>query len=162
MTSAILDHLWQSTLILCLAGLLTLLLRRNSAAARYWLWFAASVKFLVPLWLLSAVATRWISLIPSPALSAPALELGQRLSAPFIPPVSAGALVAASPVLPLAHVSTVLLILWSLGCATVLLSWFIRLRRIQRAVCSAKPLWLDAPIPVRESSSSMQPGLVGI
>jgi hypothetical protein len=52
----ILDHLWQSTVILCLAGLLTLLLRKNSAGARYWLWFAASVTFLIPLsiWWLGA------------------------------------------------------------------------------------------------------------
>jgi hypothetical protein len=29
------EHLWQSTAILCLAGALTLLFRKNSAGARY-------------------------------------------------------------------------------------------------------------------------------
>ena len=40
------NHLWQSTLFAALAGLLTLAFRRNRAQVRYWLWLAASVKFL--------------------------------------------------------------------------------------------------------------------
>ena len=42
------DHLWQSTVVALVAALLTLLLRKNHARARYWLWLAASLKFLVP------------------------------------------------------------------------------------------------------------------
>ncbi len=42
------NHLWQSTLFAVAAGLLTLALRKNHARARYWLWLAASLKFLVP------------------------------------------------------------------------------------------------------------------
>src|SRR5262245_7562005 len=45
-------HLWQSTVFAAAIGLLTLLLRRNRASVRYWLWFAASFKFLVPFSLL--------------------------------------------------------------------------------------------------------------
>jgi len=41
-------HLIQSTVFAALMGLLTLLLRNNRAATRYWVWFAASLKFLVP------------------------------------------------------------------------------------------------------------------
>ncbi|HEY4086378.1 MAG TPA: hypothetical protein VGM43_10595 [Bryobacteraceae bacterium] len=41
-------HFWQSTLVAIGLGLLTLLLRRNSARMRYWVWLAAVVKFLVP------------------------------------------------------------------------------------------------------------------
>jgi bla regulator protein blaR1 len=48
MILAVLNHLWQSTLWLGGAGLLTLLLRHAGAHTRYWLWFAASVKFIVP------------------------------------------------------------------------------------------------------------------
>jgi beta-lactamase regulating signal transducer with metallopeptidase domain len=44
----VIDHLWQSTLFAIAAGLLTLAFRRNRARVRYALWFAASVKFLVP------------------------------------------------------------------------------------------------------------------
>ncbi len=44
----ILNHLWQLTLCLGVAGALTLLLRDNAAAARYRIWLAASLKFLLP------------------------------------------------------------------------------------------------------------------
>src|SRR5271167_4567054 len=46
------NHLWQSTLCLVIAGLLTLVLSKNHARARYGLWLAASVKFLIPFSLL--------------------------------------------------------------------------------------------------------------
>src|SRR5215831_15248899 len=46
------SHLWQSTLFCVIAGLLTLMLRKNRARARYGLWLAASVKFLIPFSLL--------------------------------------------------------------------------------------------------------------
>jgi beta-lactamase regulating signal transducer with metallopeptidase domain len=55
------DHLWQSTLFAVAAGLLTLAFRRNRARVRFALWFAASVKFLVPfsviVWLGSLIAS---------------------------------------------------------------------------------------------------------
>src|ERR1700739_692016 len=49
---AVANHLWQSTLFVVMAALLTLTLRNNHARARYWLWLAASLKFLVPFSLL--------------------------------------------------------------------------------------------------------------
>ena len=49
------NHLWQSTLLAGIAGLLMLLLRKNRAHARYCLWLAASAKFLVPFSLLMLV-----------------------------------------------------------------------------------------------------------
>ena len=42
------NHLWQSTLLALVAGLLTLTLTHHRAQLRYVLWLAASVKFLVP------------------------------------------------------------------------------------------------------------------
>ena len=51
------NHIWQSTLFAIAAGLLTLALRKNHARARYWLWLAASVKFLVPFSLLVGVGS---------------------------------------------------------------------------------------------------------
>ncbi len=58
MIGALLDQLWQSTVFLCLAGELTLALRSNGAHARDWLWFAAAMKFLVPVAALSARVPR--------------------------------------------------------------------------------------------------------
>jgi bla regulator protein blaR1 len=52
-----LNHLWQSTLFALCAGMLTLALRKNRASVRYWLWLAASLKFLVPFSLLVALGS---------------------------------------------------------------------------------------------------------
>ncbi len=53
-TSSILAHLLQSTLFAVLVALFVQAFRSSAARVRYWLWFAASVKFLLPLsWLAS-------------------------------------------------------------------------------------------------------------
>jgi len=46
--SPLANHLWQATLCVAAAWLLTLAFSRNRAAVRYWIWLAASVKFLIP------------------------------------------------------------------------------------------------------------------
>src|SRR5688572_618520 len=53
MFTEIVNHLWQSTLIAAAIAALAAMLREDGAHARYWLWWAASVKFLVPFSLLS-------------------------------------------------------------------------------------------------------------
>lgn len=47
--SVLLRHLEQSTVVAVAAWLLTAALRRNRAAVRHGVWFAASMKFLLPL-----------------------------------------------------------------------------------------------------------------
>src|SRR5688500_3201599 len=54
----LIDHLWQSTLFVVVAWLLTLILRNNAARVRYWVWFAASIKFLIPFSLLAALGSQ--------------------------------------------------------------------------------------------------------
>ena len=51
------NHLWQSTVFAAAAALLALLFRNNHARIRYWLWLAASIKFLVPFSLLVAIGS---------------------------------------------------------------------------------------------------------
>jgi len=55
---AVANHLWQSTLFAVAMWVLTLLLRKNQAQARYWLWMAASLKFLLPFSLLIVFGNR--------------------------------------------------------------------------------------------------------
>src|SRR5256886_12044288 len=79
------NHLWQSTLFAIAAGLFTLFLRKNHARARYWLWFAASVKFLIPLSFLVAMGSH----LPWPRGSA-GMHAGlyvamEQVSQPFTP-----------------------------------------------------------------------------
>lgn len=69
--TALANHLWQSTVFVAAACLLAVVLRRNQARTRFWLWMAASVKFLVPLSLLIA-AGEWLHLKASIAGAHPA------------------------------------------------------------------------------------------
>jgi bla regulator protein BlaR1 len=81
--TALLDHLWQSTLFALSLGALALLLRRHAASLRFWLWFGASVKFLVPFSVLMAIGAA-LTLPVAPMLpNVPALEMLQDTAAPF-------------------------------------------------------------------------------
>src|SRR5580698_2203094 len=62
-TPFIINHLWQSSCFVLLAGLLALVLRKNSPKVRFWVWLSASLKFLVPLALLVSLG----SSVPWPA-----------------------------------------------------------------------------------------------
>src|SRR5438270_4007844 len=53
------NHLWQSTLCVGVVWLLALALKKNRAAVRYWLWLAASVKFLIPFSLLVSIGSQF-------------------------------------------------------------------------------------------------------
>jgi bla regulator protein BlaR1 len=56
MVAFVVNHLWQSTLFAAGAALLAHLLRHNAAKLRYALWLTASLKFLIPFALLTALA----------------------------------------------------------------------------------------------------------
>ena len=79
------NHLWQSTAVAAVAALLALALKSNHARARYWLWMAASLKFLVPFALLAAMGARvggWlIPAAPAPRLSMAVEQIAQPFSA---------------------------------------------------------------------------------
>src|SRR5687767_1869017 len=82
------NHLWQSTLFAGMVLLLTLAMRKNSAQARYLLWLAASLKFLVPFTLLvaagSQLETRTLPAI-APAISVAAEQVSQAFEPIAIP-----------------------------------------------------------------------------
>src|ERR1700730_8341445 len=93
------NHLWQSTLCAVIAGSLTLILRRNQARCRYWLWLAASMKFLIPFSLLIDIGSH---LAPSrrPAGMQTRLYFPlQQVSQPFTQPT-------APSISPVVHVTT--------------------------------------------------------
>ena len=55
MSRLLVDHLWQSTVCVALAGLLVLMLRKNRPHGALLIWLSASLKFLVPFGALSAI-----------------------------------------------------------------------------------------------------------
>ena len=84
MTELLANHLWQSTLFAAAAALLTLAFRKNRAHVRYWLWLAASVKFLIPFAVLMTIGAQ----IEGPTLVTVQRELSAvvaSVSEPFSP-----------------------------------------------------------------------------
>src|SRR5580692_6823 len=139
------DHLWQSTLFAATAGLLTLILRKNHARARYWLWLAASVKFLIPFSLLVSIGSYLAWSHASPAANGGlyvAVEaISQPSSAPALTmPVTAQAAPAAAAPSLLHWLPAFLVTAWFCGFAVVLLAWYVRWRRISNALRESAPL----------------------
>src|SRR5450631_3471532 len=82
-TAALFNHLWQSTVVVLIAWLLTLILRRNQARTRYWLWMIASVKFLVPFSLL-IVGGEWLRTTIATPIQRPVLAaVIEKIAQPF-------------------------------------------------------------------------------
>lgn len=159
MISLVLDHLWQSSLFLAAAGLITLALNHNSAGARFWLWFSASVKFLVPFALLTALGSRLLILI-LPPVSAPAVTRMQPLAQPFSDPVFvAGPAIQTAPHAGLAFL---LAMIWASGFTAIVLRWLVRWARMRALLRDAVDAGITAPIAVRLAPSRLEPGLVGI
>jgi beta-lactamase regulating signal transducer with metallopeptidase domain len=81
LTAALVNHLWQSTVVVLIAWLLTVILRGNQARTRYWVWMIASVKFLIPFSLListgESLRMTMATPIPRPALAAVMEQIAQ-------------------------------------------------------------------------------------
>jgi bla regulator protein blaR1 len=153
------NHLWQSTLCVGAAWVLTLLVRRNRAAVRYWLWLAASLKFLVPFSLLFSVGSE-LGWRLAPAITRPQVSFVIEISQPFAPAAPVSPLAITAPVAtPLAPV---LLCLWLCGFGV---SVFVRLRfwhRMRTALRQGSPLHLGIPIPAFSCPARLEPGVFGI
>ena len=152
--TALLDHLWQSSLFALAVGILTLAFRRNTAGVRFWLWFAASVKFLVPFALLSQMGERLGQLVPAPVPQgiAALAPVAQKFSAPVQN-------FAAAPA-PLW--SQLLLLVLLLGLGGILALRLSRGLKLRALVRTSQALPLAAPLEVRASPALLEPGLVGI
>ena len=84
MTAEWTNHVWQSTLFAGGAALLAITFRRNRAVVRYWLWFTASLKFLIPFSLLIGLGSR-VDWAPAPRVfPAPPVTIAiEQITSPF-------------------------------------------------------------------------------
>jgi beta-lactamase regulating signal transducer with metallopeptidase domain len=156
------DHLWQSTIVAVIALLVVLLLRRNRASLRYWIWFAASMKFLLPFALLMQAGQ---ALRPAKAASARIVaftETVDQIAQPFsqLRPSPPHVLTFADQLR--AWLPYALLALWLAGFFAVVLYWWRRHRRILGALRAASPSTIQAEIPVLAAASSLEPGVFGL
>jgi bla regulator protein BlaR1 len=183
------NHLWQSTLFAVVAGLLTLTLRKNQARARYALWLAASLKFLVPFSLLVGIGTHVIGsdLGWSRAAGQSKAEFYfamDEFSQPFTQPVahivsrSAPAAASQFSVSVMHQLPAILAAAWLCGFFAVIFIWFARWRRISKAMRGAVPMLdgrevemlrrleraggISRRIEMFVSSDSLEPGIFGI
>jgi bla regulator protein blaR1 len=177
------NHLWQSTLFAAAAGLLTFLLRKNHARARFGLWLAASVKFLIPFSLLVRIGSLLTWSHASPATNGGLYVAMEQISQPFsgialaMPGIAQAAPAAAAPSL-LAVLPPLLVAAWFCGFVIVLLAWCVRWRRISAALRESAPLHegreaialrrleriagTRTPIDIVLSRASLEPGIFGI
>jgi len=173
------NHLWQSTLVAAAAGVLTLALRKHHARARYWLWLAASIKFLIPFALLVRLGAYFAWQRPTPPTSTGVYFAIEEVSQPFsnvAVRATTHSVAVATPAL--SEVLPILLAIWLCGFLAVLLMWVIRWRRISAAMRTATPLsdgrevgalrrmeqiaGIRKPIELLMSRASLEPGIFGI
>jgi uncharacterized protein (TIGR03435 family) len=152
------DHLWQSTLFAVAVGLLAMALRRNAAGIRYWLWFSASVKFLVPFaplfWLGSHLQfERAANEIAIPSAGIAAAQVAE--------PFSVAAPLAPAPHTQTDWTPTALLGLWVCGFSACALMRFRGWLRIRSALRNSIGLELPVQVEVRASAELFEPGVLG-
>jgi bla regulator protein blaR1 len=150
MNPAIANHLWQSTVFAAALGLVAFQFRRNRAHVRYWVWWTASLKFLVPFTIVIAAAshvdTAPVAKFRPPAAASTVLF---EWTEPFSP-----APADRSP-------SNLPVFVWAAG-ALAIAAWRVRgYLRVRAALRASTPLPLDAPIEVRCTTARLEPGIAG-
>jgi len=167
----LINHLWQSTVVVAIAAVVTLALRNNGAHVRHAIWAIVSLKFLVPFSLLTGLGgalSAWTSGAATVLATSGVLTAARDLSAtvdrithPFPPDITA-APVPASVALDSGVVALALLATWAIGFLAVVAMRVRGWRRVRAAVRSSEPLPLAAPYPVRSAQGLLEPGVVGI
>jgi bla regulator protein BlaR1 len=177
-TTALLNHLWQSTGVALLAWVLAIVLRNNSARVRYAIWLFASVKFLVPFQLLTYLGARWPRTATSD--SAQIYTVLEEFTRPLreAPLQSAAAASAHASFHTATVVWTLIGITWFSGFAVSLNKWISGWKSAMDMTVIAQPLiagrefnalaqaWdnagIQSPIRLLLSAGGMEPGIFGI
>jgi bla regulator protein blaR1 len=166
-TAALVNHLWQSTLVVLIAWLLTLTLRSNQARTRYWVLMIASVKFLIPFSLLIAAGESLRTAVTTP-IQPPALAaVMQQIAQPFPQTTSAADHLYKAPLVPEHYanlLSAILVAVWLCGFLSIVFAWVRAWRLIWAAVRASSPMQIKLPanVPVLSSPRLLEPGVFGI
>jgi bla regulator protein BlaR1 len=128
------NHLWQSTVFMVLAAIVTLALRKNQARIRHSVWMAASLKFLIPFSLLIGVGSRLASPHVSRSAGNGLYSAIKKFGQPFTFVIVAPATHEWNATYLLTLLPGVIAAVWLCGLVTVLIFWTIRWRRVVAAV----------------------------
>lgn len=159
---ALANHLWQSTLFAVFLASLSLLLRRNGARIRYALWLAASMKFLVPLTLLTCIGSQMLGHIVADPGDLPAVVW---LADDIAVPMTLMADISATPAGHAASADLLLVVLavfWAVGAVAVGSRWLVQWSRVRQALRASTPTSLPFVVPVRLCALRLEPAVVGI
>lgn len=157
--SFLINHLWQSSCFVLLAGLVALALRNNSPKIRYWVWLSASLKFLLPFALLVGVGNLIPRSAPKPVLgSAPVfLDVIVQVAQPF----SADSSVSVPVSNPLDWAPLIIGFIWAFGFLGITLARWRGWLRIRAALRNGVPVELPVPIRALIVSGAAEPGIAG-
>ena len=151
------NHLWQSTVFAAVIALTAMTLRRNSARLRYWLWLAASLKFLIPFSVLVSIRPGGVAR-PTAAPVLPALTV-LRVSQYFAP---APTFATVAPAPARSYWGAAMGAIWAVGALLLLFRWYGRWQVIRDVTRSAKPLDMHHSLPILSSRSMIEPGVFGL
>jgi bla regulator protein BlaR1 len=161
-TAAMVNHLWQSTVVAAIAWLLVLTLHNNPARTRYWVWMIASLKFLVPFSLL-VTAGEWARSFITAPIQRPALaNMMEQIAQPFSQTQSFAVAGPAAVSNQATFTAAILFAIWACGSLAIAFSWARRWWRVRAAIHATLPRTVAAGVPVRSSSSLLEPGVFGI
>jgi bla regulator protein blaR1 len=166
------NHLWQSTVFVAVAALVTFVLRNNGAHVRHAVWTIASLKFLVPFSLLMSLGgalPAWTLPAPTGSEVSGAVTAARdisvavdRLAQPFAPDTLAAVLPASTTAQGPLPIVALLGAAWALGFLAVVAMRVRGWRHVRAAVRASVPLHLPGPYPVRSAPGLLEPGVVGI
>jgi beta-lactamase regulating signal transducer with metallopeptidase domain len=149
--NAVAIHVWQSTWFAMFAALLVLLVRKESARIRFVIWFAASLKFLIPFSWLTAIGGVFSIQTDQDTL----LPLVREVAAPLqVTPIDIGSLnpMTAYP----------LYALWFLGTCFCIGRWLMRWRELRLTVDASIHQGTFRSLPIRLCGVTAEPGQVGL
>jgi len=174
------NHLWQSTLFAGAVALLTLAFRGNRAQVRYWLWLAASLKFLIPFSALMWLGGQ-IELVPLERSGQTIVGVLDTVAEPFTQPPASRVDLRGRPVPPppptelALNAQRAVTWLWPAGSIALLVVWGVRWRRVAARVHAASDITggpvlqalrrvnSDAPgLRLVSSAHAIEPGVFGI
>jgi len=174
------NHLWQSTVFAAVVAVVGVAFRRNRAQVRYWLWLAASVKFLIPFGALLWIGTQ-IELMPIERSGQAIVGVLDNVAQPFTQPELERVNLRGRPVPPPPHNPMLTLavrgftIVWPAGSVALLLVWALRWHRVTRTARAASTVTsghlldtirrLEGSTPrirLLSSNQAIEPGVFGI
>jgi len=154
--SALLDHLWQSTLFCGAIWLLALALRGNGAAVRHKLWVAAAVKFLVPFSALFSAGALFS--FATPVDAGPPMFGLHMDAAPVISPAISLRDAARNPA-PLLLIG--LALAWFAGALLIVVRWARAWWAAETITRAARPA-PGAPADVRVTDADIEPAVARV